>query len=296
MEIDYQILVKENIQDFYPYLFPQMRIIFEENGEIKEHINSLYIGASVQGEAVGAISAELEDEGNIEILSLFIKEEWKRRGIGSGLVDALLRVARKSFIWQEEMEQAHVDIKSHYVMQRREIKIWEAFLQHIGIYGYSHLGKVWEIASSDIAKSNNYRSAFCKTYQIGEDIASLTQLPEETYQAMLQDEEIYVEIDTDFSCCKADSQMKICACIYIRRGYGNSIILEHLSAGDDVTNQELIDLYCAVFYKVREKMPEFTLFITDRTVRAKQAVYGMCGGKPVEYEEHTAWGEVVFDR
>ena len=100
------------------------------------------------GRAVSALIMELEDTGDLNILSLYTFERYRRKGHASALLKKAVEAARELFSWDEGEITEEVILKTLYRLPENMEEIYEAFLIKNGFTDFVLLDvinemKVW---------------------------------------------------------------------------------------------------------------------------------------------------------
>ncbi len=102
---------------------------------------------------VSVLVAQLEDIGDINILSLFTLPGFRRQGFGSALVKKTIETARALFQWDEGEKEEEVILKTLYRLPPEMEKDYEGFLKAAGFTDFvllreEEVFKVWSAFAS----------------------------------------------------------------------------------------------------------------------------------------------------
>lgn len=109
---EYKEITKEGLEEYRPLILP---MVYEELCE-QERIDTEYICLSLwlNGEPVGAIIAELEDSGDMNLLSIWTDQRYRRMGVASALRDKMTEIAVNLYDWEEGQYGDDILFKTMY--------------------------------------------------------------------------------------------------------------------------------------------------------------------------------------
>ena len=105
---------------------------YEELLTEKEAFDEDYICIGVKDAdgPVGALVAHIEQlVGDVQILSIYVEPDKRRRGAGSGMIKRLYNVMAQTYVWQQGEYGTDVHVKTMYALPAEMCKNYEAFLK-----------------------------------------------------------------------------------------------------------------------------------------------------------------------
>ena len=106
--------------------------VYDELLNEKEAFDEDYIGIGVKDSdgPVGALAAHIEQlVGDVQILSIYVEPDKRRRGAGSGLIKRLFKLMANTFVWEKGEYGTDVYVKTMYALPAELCKNYEAFLK-----------------------------------------------------------------------------------------------------------------------------------------------------------------------
>ena len=88
--------------------------------------------AAAAGGPVSVLVAQMEDSGDLLIISLYTLPEERRKGYASYLKEQLLTAARGLFLWEEGETEADIYLKTLYRLPEGAEAAYDAFLKKNG--------------------------------------------------------------------------------------------------------------------------------------------------------------------
>ncbi len=127
MTLEYREITKEDLDNYKTLMLP---MIYEELSE-QEDINSEYIciASWLNDEPAGAIITELEGNGDINLLSIWTAQKYRRMGIASALKDKMTEVAVNLYDWEEGQYGDDIILKTMYSLGDEYRKPFESWLE-----------------------------------------------------------------------------------------------------------------------------------------------------------------------
>ena len=124
---EYKEITKEELKKYKDLILP---MVYEELCE-QERIDTEYIciASLLDGKAVGAIVADLEGSGDINLLSIWTDQKYRRMGIASALRDKMTEVAVALYDWEEGQYGDDVLLKTMYSLPDKYREPFEAWLR-----------------------------------------------------------------------------------------------------------------------------------------------------------------------
>jgi len=118
----------ETLPEYRDLILPH---VYEELSSFQEDLDTKYICLAVsQGERpAAALIAQMEETGDIGILSVYTLPEHRRKGLASALMEKTVQIARALFQWEEGETVEYVAIKSIYRLPEDLEKVYRAFLE-----------------------------------------------------------------------------------------------------------------------------------------------------------------------
>lgn len=123
---EYREITKNELELYRMLILPD---IYEELNE-QDEINTEYICLSswLGDTPVGALIADLEGDGNINLLSVWTAPSYRRMGIASALRDKMTEVAVELYDWEEGQYGDDVLLKTLYSLREEYKKPFEEWL------------------------------------------------------------------------------------------------------------------------------------------------------------------------
>ncbi|MBP5607963.1 MAG: GNAT family N-acetyltransferase [Lachnospiraceae bacterium] len=129
---EYQQISSKNLGRWKEVIIPA--VYSELDGERKElEGNYICLGIKAGREYAGALISHIEqDTGDLQILSIVIRPEYRRRGGATGLIRKLCDIAYASYVWRPGEYSAEVFVKLMYALPDEFKNELEAFLKKAG--------------------------------------------------------------------------------------------------------------------------------------------------------------------
>ncbi|MCR5777194.1 MAG: GNAT family N-acetyltransferase [Lachnospiraceae bacterium] len=148
----------EEIEEYEHLILP---VVYEEltDGDETNDEERVYLCLAAindDGEAVSFIVAELEDFGDINILSIFTDLKWRRQGYAKLLKEKVVEAARRLFVWEDDEVKEDVILKTLYRLPAGMERDYEAFLKGSGFTDFVL------VVDGQQYQSLNVWSAFCE--------------------------------------------------------------------------------------------------------------------------------------
>ncbi len=123
---EYKEILKADLELYKSLILPD---IYEELAE-QDDISAEYICLSswLGDKPVGALIADLEDNGDINLLSIWTTPEYRRKGIASGLRDKMTQIAVSLYNWDDAQYGDDVLLKTMYCLRDEYRKPFEEWL------------------------------------------------------------------------------------------------------------------------------------------------------------------------
>lgn len=128
-ERTYQNISSQNLGRWKELIIPTIYAELEEN---RKYLSDDYlcIGVKEGREQAGALIAHVEQlNGDVQIISIYVLPQFRRRGIGSGLVKKLMELAAAAYRFDRTELSAEIYIKTMYALPAGLRKNYEAFLK-----------------------------------------------------------------------------------------------------------------------------------------------------------------------
>ena len=124
---EYIEITKEELEKYRLLILP---MIYDELSE-QEEINTEYIciASVLNDEPAGVIITELEENGNMNLLSIWTAQKYRRMGIASALRDKMTEVAVNLYDWDESQYGDDIILKTMYSLSDNYREIFEAWLE-----------------------------------------------------------------------------------------------------------------------------------------------------------------------
>ncbi len=123
----YSQITEKNLEEYEPLILPMVVEELKQQGNLEE--NYLALAADDKDGAVGALVAELEDNGDISLLSVWTDEEHRREGIASGLLQKMTEVARALYDWEDSQYGDDILLKVMYCLEDEYREVFEEWLR-----------------------------------------------------------------------------------------------------------------------------------------------------------------------
>ncbi len=127
-----QSITTRNLKSWKDLIIP---VIYEELDLSRKELEDNYfcIGVKEGSDRAGALIAHIEPEtGDVQIISIYVLPEFRRRGHGSALVKALSDLMSSAFRFAYDELSSQIFIKTMYSLPAEYRKKYEAFLKAAG--------------------------------------------------------------------------------------------------------------------------------------------------------------------
>lgn len=127
-----QSITTRNLKSWKDLIIP---VIYEELDLSRKELEDNYfcIGVKEGSDRAGALIAHIEPEtGDVQIISIYVLPEFRRRGHGSALVKALSDLMSSAFRFAYDELSSQIFIKTMYSLPAEYRKNYEAFLKAAG--------------------------------------------------------------------------------------------------------------------------------------------------------------------
>ena len=128
-----EVIGKDRLRFFRDLILPS---VYEELKRFPGDPETEYIclAASPEDseEPASALIAQMEDDGDLNVLSLFTLPEHRRKGLASFLIDRLLNAALGLFQWEPEETETGIFLKTLYRLPPGAEAAYDAFLKKNG--------------------------------------------------------------------------------------------------------------------------------------------------------------------
>ena len=126
-QVEYRQITKKEIESYRDLILPD---IYEEL-EHSESPESDYIAlaAWIDDKPVSAIVVDPEDNGDLVMLSIWTDQEYRRRGIASGLLQKMTYVAYRLYDWEDMQYGDDIILKTMYCLADLFRAPFEAWLE-----------------------------------------------------------------------------------------------------------------------------------------------------------------------
>ena len=123
----YKEIKKDELESYRGLILP---MVYEELRE-QEEIDTEYIciASWLNGTPVGAVIADLEGSGDLNLLSIWTDQAYRRMGIASALRDKMTEVAAGLFDWEEGQYGDDVLLKTMYSLPDKYREPFEGWLR-----------------------------------------------------------------------------------------------------------------------------------------------------------------------
>ena len=124
---EYKEITKEDLEKYQSLILP---MVYKELTE-QEELSAEYICISswLDDKPVGALIADLEENGDINLLSVWTDSNYRRMGIASALRDKMTLIAVNIYDWEENQYGDDVLLKTMYSLSEKYRKPFEAWLE-----------------------------------------------------------------------------------------------------------------------------------------------------------------------
>lgn len=130
MKLVYKEITKETLADYQSLILP---MVYEELQE-QEDMNTEYIciAACLDEEPAGVMIVAPEGNGDLNLLSIWTKQEYRRLGVASALFHKMAEVASVLYDWEETQYGDDVLINAMYCLEPEYREALEGWLMHNG--------------------------------------------------------------------------------------------------------------------------------------------------------------------
>ena len=127
----YHHISSNNLERWKELIIPT---IYDELLEYRKDLSENYIciGVKYEKEMAGALIAHIEQViGDIQIISIYVRQQFRRRGLGSGMVRKLRDIAATGYSFERGELGAEIYIKTMYALPAELRRNYEAFLKAV---------------------------------------------------------------------------------------------------------------------------------------------------------------------
>ena len=123
---EYKEITKEDLEKYQSLILP---MVYKELTE-QEVLDAEYICISswLDDRPVGALVADLEENGDINLLSVWTVPDYRRMGIASALLDKMTLIAVNIYEWEDNQYGDDVILKTMYSLSDKYREVFEAWL------------------------------------------------------------------------------------------------------------------------------------------------------------------------
>ncbi len=125
--ITYRQITEKDLEEYEELILPMVLEELRQQDSIEE--NYLALAAVYEDKAVGALVAELEDNGDISLLNIWTDEKYRRKGIASGLLQKMTEVARALYDWEDGQYGEDIILKTMYCLEDQYREAFEEWLR-----------------------------------------------------------------------------------------------------------------------------------------------------------------------
>lgn len=295
---EYIAIIESNLELFKSLLLPQLHQRLQQMGDSRETENGtlLALGALRDGEPTGALVAILEQEGDIELLSLLVAQQHRRSGVATGLVDRLLRVASGCYMGERDGEANCIMLRASYLLTAEQLSVFRPFLERVGFDTFVEEGFAYSMDSTALRRCHLLQQAFQQDAQLDANLLPLVSLMDTERLALLEDgeEDFMDDSNRDWSYCYRKDG-KLTDLLLAERGYGDSIVLRERAALDGSDSRSLLALLRQLLHTALGRLGEFRLFIeSDDVLEDDEILDYLKKHGATQYNKQLAWGQVML--
>ena len=127
VKITYKEIIKEELDSYKDLILP---MVYEELSQ-QDDMESGYICIStcMDEKPVAAIIADPEDNGDINLLSIWTDQEYRNIGVASQLLGKMLEVALNLYDWDEAQYGDDIILKTMYCLDDKYRVVFEEWLK-----------------------------------------------------------------------------------------------------------------------------------------------------------------------
>ncbi len=126
--ITYKQITEANLPEYEALMLPMIYEELKQQTSIEEN-NYLALAAMDDDTPVGALVAELEDNGDLNLLSIWTDQDHRREGVASGLLHKMADIVRALYNWEDGQYGEDISLKTMYCLNRRYRDIFESWLE-----------------------------------------------------------------------------------------------------------------------------------------------------------------------
>lgn len=303
LPVTYQSICLADRTAFEPLILPS---VYEELPKETEPIEEGYlcIGAFVDGQPAAAIVVYLEPYGDLDLRSLFVCTQYRRRGIASALMNRVVQVAVAAFQFEEPEEI--ISFKMMYALPPHLKAPWEAFLRADGFYIPDAVGRIYELDSRDLMQSVLFSPAFDPDFKPQKRIVCAEQLPQDQREQLMERamrSGVFFSPEYSFVhlACRTDtaSGEPVAAgdaaydvCMLIDEEAPGYYRLECADAQEQISQRVWLGTLQAAFGRMAQSGVPFLFTVSDSAVGSTQVWEQALGGFGKCYEQCVAWQEI----
>ena len=129
-EIIYKQIANKDLKKYGSLMVP---MIYEELSR-EESIETEYLalGAWIGDKPIAAIVADPEERGDLNILSVWTDQEYRRQGVATDLFSKLLQVASGLYQWDELEYGDDIEVKTMYCLENDLRRAFDLWLESVG--------------------------------------------------------------------------------------------------------------------------------------------------------------------
>lgn len=304
LQVTYQSICSADLMLFETLILPS---VYEELPKDTEPIEEGYlcIGALVDEQPVAAVVVYLEPYGDLDLRSLFVLTQYRRRGIASALTNRVVQVAVAAFPFEEPEEV--ISFKMMYALPPHLKAPWEAFLRADGFYIPDAVGKTYELDSRDLARSVLFSQAFDPEFVPQKRMVCVEQLQQDQREQLMEramrsgvffsPEYSYVHLmcmaDTETGEQMAAGDAAYDVCVLIDEETPGYYRLECADAPEQISQRVWLGTLQAALGRMAQSGVPFLLAVSDSAVGSSQIWEQAAGEYSRCYEQCVAWQEIT---
>ena len=126
--ITYKQITETNLQEYESLMLPMIYEELKAQTNIEE--NNYLALAAVDGDTqLGALVAELEDNGDLNLLSIWTDQAYRREGVASALLQKMAEIVSALYNWDDGQYGEDITLKIMYCLDDKYRDVLENWLE-----------------------------------------------------------------------------------------------------------------------------------------------------------------------
>lgn len=145
-DVSLVIFKEDDLPDYMDVILPN---VWDEllTLESFEEAQVITLAVELDGNTLGAAVARIQDNAEVQIYSIYVKPEYRRRKVGTALLDGILTLAQEMLEAPELPEIPVVEVID-YTLDKEDLASFTAFLQSAGFRAFDDLPPLFILSRS----------------------------------------------------------------------------------------------------------------------------------------------------